>query len=243
MLKKVFGDLWFKAYRANEDNILELLEPNASARLLDVGCSDGEWTLKCSSRIGTTLVSGVEVVQEQIEKAKARNIDVRNADLNTQIPFEDGSFDVIHANQVIEHLYDTERFLQELNRTLTMDGYVVVSTENASSWHNIFALVMGWQMFSLTNVCSKGGIGNPIAIHRGDETMRWKSMEHVRIFSYLGLREYMEHFGFEIENVLCSGYYPLPHWVARIDPRHGHFITVKARKVRELPQITKRDPT
>ncbi|MDM8562267.1 hypothetical protein QUF54_02820 [Candidatus Marithioploca araucensis] len=119
----------------------------------------------------------------------------------------------------------------EINRLCNMGGVIVLSTENASSWHNIFALVLGWQMFSLTNVCSSsGGIGNPLAILRGTN-ISYKSMEHIRIFAYRGLIEYVEHFGFKVESILCSGYYPLPNWFAKIDPRHGHFITIKARKI------------
>ena len=146
---------------------------------------------------------------------------------------EDNSFDVIHANQVIEHLYDTEKFMLEINRLCKSGGVIVLSTENASSWHNIFALMLGWQMFSLTNICSSGGIGNPLAIHRG-ETQSCKPMEHIRIFAYRGLVEYVEKFGFKVESILCSGYYPLPNWFAKIDPRHGHFITIKAIKIAEV---------
>jgi hypothetical protein len=47
--------------------------------------------------------------------------------------------------------------------------------------------------------------------------------------------EYVEKFGFKVESILCSGYYPLPNWFAKIDPRHGHFITIKARKIAEFP--------
>ncbi|MDM8562542.1 hypothetical protein QUF54_04230, partial [Candidatus Marithioploca araucensis] len=45
------------------------------------------------------------------------------------------------------------------------------------------------------------------------------------------------HFGFKVESILCSGYYPLPNWFAKIDPRHGHFITIKARKIAKEVQI------
>jgi SAM-dependent methyltransferase len=185
-------------------------------------------------KIGTEQVYGVEVVDELILQAQAKGITVEKGDLNKLIPFEDNYFEIIHANQVIEHLYNTEKFMLEINRLCNMGGVIVLSTENASSWHNIFALMLGWQMFSLTNICSSsGGIGNPLAIHRG-ANISYKSMEHIRIFAYRGLIEYIKHFGFKVESILCSGYYPLPNWFAKIDPRHGHFITIKARKTKQL---------
>jgi len=200
---------------------------------LDLGCSDGTWTTECAKKMGTKQVYGVEIVDELRSQAQSKGITVEKGDLNKFIPFEDNAFDVIHANQVIEHLYDTENFMLEINRLCKMGGVIVLSTENASSWHNLFALMLGWQMFSLTNICStKAGMGNPLAIHRGNK-ISYQSMQHIRIFAYRGLIEYIEHFGFKVEGILCSGYYPLPNWFAKIDPRHGHFITIKARKINE----------
>src|SRR5207237_1346369 len=82
--------------------------------------------------------------------------------LNADIPIRDESFDAISSNQVIEHLSDTDIFLAESFRVLRPGGHVVVSTENMSSWHNLAALLLGWQAFSLTNITDKrSGIGNP----------------------------------------------------------------------------------
>jgi len=237
MLSKFFTYLWDTAYQGNKNNIISLLEHNPKAKFLDLGCAEGTWTTECAKKMGTEQVYGVEVVDEQISLAQSKGIIVEKGDLNKLIPFENNAFDVIHANQVIEHLYDTEKFMLEINRLCNVGGYIVLSTENASSWHNIFALVLGWQMFSLTNVCSYGSVGNPLAIHRGDTGTSWKSMEHIRIFAYRGLIEYIEHFGFKVESILCSGYYPLPNWFAKIDPRHGHFITIKARKTKPISLI------
>lgn len=214
----------------NKANILSLLETNPGSRFVDLGCANGAWSRECAARIGTDSVYGVEIVEGWIRDAGEKGIEVRAADLNERIPFDDGFFDCVHSNQVIEHLMDTDRFLAEHNRVLKPGGYMILSTENASSWHNIGALVMGWQMFSLTNISSKTGIGNPFALWRGREDAR-KSMQHMRILSYRGLIEYVECFGFKVERMMGSGYYPLPWWVGRADPRHSHYIVVKARKV------------
>lgn len=222
-----------RAMRGNLDNILSLVEPNAAARFVDLGCADGSWSLECAARIGTNQVFGVEIVEDWIREANGKGVQVRASDLNERIPFDDGFFDCVHSNQVIEHLVDTDRYLAEHNRVLKMGGYLVLSTENAASWHNIGALLMGWQMFSLTNISDISGIGNPFALWRGRKDAR-KSMQHMRIFAYRGLREYIEYFGFKVESVMGSGYYPLPWWVGRLDPRHSHYLAIKARKVSAL---------
>jgi len=110
----------------------------------------------------------------------------------------------------------------------------VISTENLSSWHNIFALFLGWQPFSLTNVSDrKAGLGNPLALHRGERPFL-KSWQHVRLFAYQGWKETFEVSSFKIKRILGAGYYPLSFFISRmictVDKRHSTFLTFKARK-------------
>jgi hypothetical protein len=107
----------------------------------------------------------------------------------------------------------------------------VVSTENLAGWHNIVALVAGWQPFSLVNVSHQSGaLGNPLALHRG-ESFPWESWEHMRVFAYRGLGELFSAHQLDVETIVGAGYFPLPARVGRWDPRHAAFITVKARKL------------
>jgi SAM-dependent methyltransferase len=197
--------------------------------MLDLGCDDGELTLRLAAAAGARRTVGVEMVPDRADLAAVRGIDVHVADLNDSIPLEDASVDLVVSNQVIEHLADTDRFVQEIHRVLRVGGTAVVSTENLASWHNIGALLFGWQPFSLTNVSSRsGGLGNPIAVHRGASFA--KAWEHLRVFAYRGLRELFELHGFAVQEVLGAGYYPLPASVGRRLPRHAAFLTVVARK-------------
>jgi len=110
-------------------------------------------------------------------------------------------------------------------------GYAVVSTENLSSWHNVGALVLRWQQFSLTNVSARRmGLGNPLAVHRGEAWEYPSSWQHRRVFAYRGLVELFEAHGLAVETVRGSGYYPLPRRVAEWDPRHAAFLSLRARK-------------
>jgi 2-polyprenyl-3-methyl-5-hydroxy-6-metoxy-1,4-benzoquinol methylase len=156
---------------------------------------------------------------------------VTRADLSKPLAMlPDAHFDLIHANQVIEHVPNVDLFVSEIYRLLRPGGHAVVSTENGSSWHNVFAAAMGWQIFSLTNVSSlKAGLGNPFAIQRGGDpyTGTWT---HKTIFNYRGLIEMFEAHRFSETVVKGAGYFPLPAFLGRIDPRHSAFITILARK-------------
>jgi 2-polyprenyl-3-methyl-5-hydroxy-6-metoxy-1,4-benzoquinol methylase len=230
-LRRLSEQAFVSAMDANLENIEAALEPSPGSTFLDAGCDDGELTLRFARAAGSDRIHGIEIVPERAQMAAARGIDVSDSDLNQQLPYEDGSFDAVCSNQVIEHLADTDRFVAELHRILRPGGYAVTSTENLASWHNIFALVLGWQPFSLTNVTSKGlGLGNPLAIHRAQGWFEVETWQHLRVFAYRGLRELFEAHGFAVETVAGAGYYPLPRRLARVDPRHAAFLTVKARK-------------
>jgi SAM-dependent methyltransferase len=216
-------------------NILQCLDESAeTVELLDCGCDDGEWTLQLGAHIGNVRLSGIEIVEERRLAAAQRGVQAKAADLNGHFPFGDGVFDVVHANQVIEHLSDTDRFVREIRRVLRTGGYAVISTENLASWHNILALVLGWQPFSLTNVSSiRFQIGNPLAIHSGEPAVNPTSWQHNRVFAYRGLKELFELHGLAVERMEGSGYYPLPGFLGKLDPRHAAFLTLKVRKIEE----------
>jgi SAM-dependent methyltransferase len=166
--------------------------------------------------------------------SESKGIAVKSFDLNGKFDFENESVDVIHANQVIEHLHNSDNFVGEIYRILKKGGYAIISTENASSWCNIFASIMGWQIFSLTNFSSKKqGIGNPLALHSDAANINadFSSWNHIRIYNIRGLKEYFEVFGFKVEEIRGAGYFPLPGWLGNIDKTHCHFMTFKVRKI------------
>ncbi len=237
VIKSYLKHLWNQAETLNKENILLFLEQintdDSNLSLLDLGCDDGCWTKTIADQLGAKEVYGVEVVTEQAKKAELQGIKVYQVSLQDTLPFPDNSVDVIHANQVIEHLGEIDLFVAEIYRVLKPGGYAIISTENGSSWHNIFAAIMGWQIFSLTNVSSRiAGLGNPLALHRGVcFTDSWnKFWTHKTIFNYLGLIELFQVHDFTDVKIAGAGYHPLPAIVGRWDITHSHFITIKAKK-------------
>ena len=230
MIKEYLEKIYASAVDLNHKNIFSLLEKNKEVVFLDLGCDDGTLTVKMAEKIGTKNIFGVEIVDERIKSATQHGVTVKNFDLNNPFDFEDNFFDVVCANQVIEHLYDSDNFISEIYRILKPNGYAIISTENGSSWCNIFASIMGWQIFSLTNISSKKfGIGNPMSIHKNDP-VHLPSWNHMRIYNIRGLKEYAEIFEFKTEEIRGSGYFPFSAFWGNIDKIHCHFITLKIRK-------------
>lgn len=238
-VKRYLTSLVDAAIQDYERIFLGLAGWNPGALLLDVGCDTGEWTSRVGESMGSGEIYGVDIVHSRIAEASRRGINSVMADLNGKLPFKDGSFGCVMSNQVIEHVHDLDNFVIETHRVLRTGGTTICCTENLSSWHNVSALVMGFQPFSLSNVSCKAVIGNPFGLHhesaKGKEMIDLKSFQHVRVLSWLGLSDIFSVHGFKIEEIRGTGYYPLPpimaKAMARVDARHAAFIMIKAKKL------------
>lgn len=73
-------------------------------------------------------VQGVEVDPRPVAMARARGYDVRQGDATRAIPFDDASFDLVTALDVIEHVEEDEAILREAYRVARPRGIVAIST-------------------------------------------------------------------------------------------------------------------
>jgi SAM-dependent methyltransferase len=227
--------LWADADSVFRTRILEALPADPSAVLLDVGCEDGSWTERVRRRLGIPheQVHGLEIIEEQARLARTRGFDVRIGDIDDPWPFDDASVDILHANQVIEHVKRLDHFVRETRRVLADGGRAIVCTENLASWHNVAALMLGYQPFSATNISRCRPVGNPLALHAG-ESLGEESLQHTHVITLKALSDlYIAH-GFTIVAQWGAGYHPFGGRIAArlsaLDTRHAHFVGIVARR-------------
>jgi len=121
---------WFRSRRAVVRALLSRTDLPPSPRILDAGCGTGANLLEYG-RLGE--VTGVDAFPEAIELCRGRGLDnVLEAPVE-DLPFEPGSFDLLFATDVIEHLDDDVRALRELRR-VAADGAQLVLTVPAYGW-------------------------------------------------------------------------------------------------------------
>jgi SAM-dependent methyltransferase len=107
--------------------------------LLDVGCGPGTITADLAERVSPGRVVGVDRSAEVVGKAAAQHrgdqLEFRTADLMA-LPFDDDSFDVVHAHQVLQHVPDPVGALVEMRRVCRPGGIVAVreSDYGAFTW-------------------------------------------------------------------------------------------------------------
>ena len=219
------------AAKENVKAILNMLEPKTDAKMVDLGCSSGENTVKFANAVGTKDLYGVDLHPKACALALEKGIKIARHDLNTPFPFEEEFFDVIIANNVIEHIRETDLFVNEIYRILKPNGYVVVSTENLSGSHNMLALLLGYQPF-FDYVSKVYYIGNPFFFHR--KTIGEPTVIHYKLFAFQALVDILEVYHFKVESVKGAGYPPFLGSIAwllcRLDPKHSRYIIAKARK-------------
>jgi SAM-dependent methyltransferase len=228
----------------NRGAILDALLPRPGGVLVDLGCGDGSFSAEVGRRANVEQIMGVEFVDSIAESARVQGVEVLIADLGERLPIEDASVDVVHSNQVIEHLPRTDHFLQEIRRILRHDGYAVISTNNLASWHNIVSLIMGWQPFP-SHVSDSVFVGNPLNFAPGPTGLgSVPGQTHQRVFTGRALAELGRYHGLEPELQAAAGYYPLPPQLARVaarvDPRHGAFLVHRFRPAEPQPAASAR---
>jgi ubiquinone/menaquinone biosynthesis C-methylase UbiE len=86
---------------------------------------------------GARRVVGVDISEEATEYAKEKykfeNLGFESGNV-TQLRFPDETFDVVTSFQVIEHLKDTNEFLEEIRRVLKKSGVALISTPNKKTY-------------------------------------------------------------------------------------------------------------
>jgi SAM-dependent methyltransferase len=118
---------WYVGRRAILESFLEQIVQNSkfkiqNSKILDVGCGTGG-NLEMLDKFGAA--EGVDVSDDALEFCKSKGLTVHKG-LAESLPFEDESFDVVTALDVVEHLDDDIAGLKEMHRVLKTGGKTLI---------------------------------------------------------------------------------------------------------------------
>ena len=120
----------------------------AGARLLDVGCAWGGFSLLARQHLGLE-VAGLDRYPQLVEAARARGIPAFLVDVeNELIPLESNSQDVVWFDSIIEHIYDPRGALAEVYRLLKPGGYLLLGCPNVVSLNRRLQMWAGLNPFT-----------------------------------------------------------------------------------------------
>jgi SAM-dependent methyltransferase len=181
--------------------------------ILDIGCGKGDDLFGIKQKISENVqLFGLETYEPYRKIASEKGITVTAFNLETErMPFDNGFFDVIILNQILEHTKELFFIFDELSRVLKPDGCLIIGVPNLAAWHDRLMILLG------------------------EEPTGAKVLgPHIRGFTCNGFIKFIEITGgFKVEKVKGSGFLPFPVPLAKVLARcFPSFATSLFLKVR-----------
>ena len=189
--------------------ILELTGNVADARVLDVGCGDGEFALQLWER--GAQVTGIDASQEMIGAARVRAKSQKAAiafevAAAERLPFASEQFDVVVAVTILCFVQNATPVFEEVARVLRPGGRLIIGELGKWSSWAAARRIRAWG-------------GSPL----------WRQ---ARFRTHRELRWLVENVGLAVETVRGAIFYPRWRFAARLaarwDPALGRLTTVGA---------------
>lgn len=121
--------------------IIKYLDFEKNSNVIEVGCGTGPYITYLSKLNKHPLIVASDISPKILLEARKRVENEGNKEVvcfvacdMESLPFKNGSFDNILATQVIEHLFNDEKGLEELYRILKRDGVLIISTDNRNNY-------------------------------------------------------------------------------------------------------------
>jgi ubiquinone/menaquinone biosynthesis C-methylase UbiE len=111
------------------------------ARVLDIGCGDAGVLIAFAER--GAVCAGIELDEKSLERGRVRaeehgvEVDLRRG-IAEELPWGDGSFDLVILDNVLEHVTDREKTLREIHRVLRPGGLLYQVTPKPFSAYSLW---------------------------------------------------------------------------------------------------------
>jgi len=123
--------------------VLELLNAQRGEYILDLGCGDGQLTLRIAGSGAHVL--GVDASAHMVDAARGRGVEAEQANAEL-LPFHSGTFDAVFSNAVLHWVRDQDAMLAQVHRVLRKGGRFVAEMGghgNVAAIHVALRAVLG----------------------------------------------------------------------------------------------------
>lgn len=145
---KKFEEKWgFRSeYSSNmRPEVVNLInaDKDSAINVLEIGCACGAMLLKIKNDYKNASLYGVEL-NKNAAKIAAHIADVRGEDIEkASLSYDEEFFDYIIFADVLEHLYDPEKVLNNMKKYLKKGGYIIASIPNVMHFSIMAGLLNG----------------------------------------------------------------------------------------------------
>jgi SAM-dependent methyltransferase len=184
--------------------------------VLDVGCGDGSFLDELARHVGDPRVRwvGIDYSKHQLEKAAQLPYEFHWCNLDEAVPLPDGSVDLVHAAEVLEHLVDPDRLVEESARVLRPGGHLLITTPNLHAWYNRLLFPAGIQpvFYESSSRSTEVGAGPLRALKRGT-----LPVGHLRLFNRTALVDLLRREGFTPVEIRGARFHDVPRAARWLD--------------------------
>lgn len=158
--------------------IIQLVVASKPKKVLDVGCGDGYILsqIMLDKSMEDSVVVGLDISRNWIKRARLKLLGMNNVNLviadAEALPFKKDIFDAVIATEVLEHIPDVEKCVDEIGRVLAPEGKVFISVPNKYNFYEIICKTI-----------------------KGMPRTNWA---HVRLISYWSLKHLFEGNNFKL---------------------------------------------
>lgn len=179
--------------------------------VLDIGCASGALLQELPE---IPFRAGIDIAEEQVLRVRQKGLEAHVCNLeHERLPYDDESFEMVLAFDVVEHVFNTDHILNEINRVLKPGGVFIGSVPNIYQPMSLWMMLMDYTpMYA--------------ARYRG---------LHVRDFTIRLFRQALRAHGFTPRR--CSGSFLFPfveptwsHVLADWFPRLGSIVEIAATR-------------
>src|SRR4030067_2944794 len=120
--------------------------------VLEIGCADG----RLANMLSIKKKCKVYCVEKDPSMAiivKGKCEYIQNIDIEkTQLPYNEGFFDCVVIENVLEHMVEPLKVLKDIRKYLSDDGFLIFSVPNIVNWHSRLTIFFGKFDYSETGV-------------------------------------------------------------------------------------------
>lgn len=202
--------------------VLKQLSQIKATKMLDVGSAECEFTLIMAKQVGATEIHTIDI--QPYDESSKSGVHFIIGDLNEPFPYQNDYFDLITSIHNIEHLINTDGYLEEIYRTLEPGGMLMIETVNLAALHYRLMLLFGF----LPNCLAPSKF--KISPFSGEHP----PYPHKSVFTHKALIEVVKKHGFIVKSAQSHTIYPLPTFlsnaICKLWPNIGLFTSLLLHK-------------
>ncbi len=180
--------------------IIKELDIEPGDKILDLGCGDGFYLNILSKLEANIKLYGCDIDTNALKSAKTNldgvSVQLSQGDAMAGLDYKDNSFDKIIMTEVLEHIPNDKKALEEIRRILRPGGILVLSVPNLN--YPMFWDPINWFLQRLFQTHIQSGFWAGI----------WN--QHLRLYTLKDLIRLEEDCNFKVEKTKLMTYWCLP---------------------------------